>query len=111
MGKPITTKSQGVCSAFPDVCKTPTPAGPAPIPYPNIGQLSAVQNASPNVKAGGNPVVIKTSTILNSSGDEAGSLGGVKSPGVAGSVSFKTASNTVKANGQGVVRMFDQTEQ
>lgn len=22
--------------AFPDVCKTPTPGGPVPIPYPNI---------------------------------------------------------------------------
>ena len=111
MGKPITTKSQGVCSAFPDVCRTPTPGGPVPIPYPNIGQLSGVQNPSSNVKAGGNFVVIKTSTISSSSGDEAGSAGGVKSPTVAGSVSFKTASNTVKANGQGVVRMFDQTEQ
>ena len=24
-------------TAFPDVCKTPSPAGPVPIPYPNAG--------------------------------------------------------------------------
>jgi len=28
--------SDGVSTAFPDVCKTPTPGGPVPIPYPNI---------------------------------------------------------------------------
>ena len=31
--------SNGVTIAFPDVCKTPTPAGPIPIPYPNIGPI------------------------------------------------------------------------
>lgn len=30
--------SNGVTIAFPDVCKTPAPAGPIPIPYPNIAQ-------------------------------------------------------------------------
>jgi len=24
-------------AAFPDVCKTPSPGGPVPIPYPNLG--------------------------------------------------------------------------
>ena len=27
--------SEGVETAFPDVCETPSPAGPIPIPYPN----------------------------------------------------------------------------
>ena len=31
------TKEGGIVLAFPDVCKTPSPGGPAvPIPYPNI---------------------------------------------------------------------------
>ncbi len=30
--------SNGVTIAFPDVCKTPAPGGPIPIPYPNISQ-------------------------------------------------------------------------
>ena len=32
--------SEGITIAFPDVCKTPTPGGPIPIPYPNIAQSS-----------------------------------------------------------------------
>ena len=39
-----TNGPEGRSYAFPDVCKTPTPAGPVPIPYPNIGML---QQASP----------------------------------------------------------------
>jgi hypothetical protein len=30
--------SNGVAIAFPDVCKTPSPSGPIPIPYPNIAK-------------------------------------------------------------------------
>ena len=32
--------SGGQSPIFPDVCKTPTPGGPIPIPYPNIGMSS-----------------------------------------------------------------------
>ena len=32
--------SGGMSTVFPDVCKTPTPGGPIPIPYPNIGKSS-----------------------------------------------------------------------
>ena len=32
--------SGGLSIVFPDVCKTPTPGGPIPIPYPNIGKSS-----------------------------------------------------------------------
>ena len=28
--------SQGMSIVFPDVCKTPLPGGPVPIPYPNL---------------------------------------------------------------------------
>ena len=34
---PVVTTGGGVCIAFPDVCKTPSPGGPVPVPYPNIG--------------------------------------------------------------------------
>jgi hypothetical protein len=30
------TQMMGMDFAFPDVCLTPSPAGPVPIPYPNI---------------------------------------------------------------------------
>ena len=33
---PASTNGGGQCAGFPDVCKTPTPGGPVPIPYPNM---------------------------------------------------------------------------
>lgn len=38
--------SNGVTIAFPDVCKTPSPAGPIPIPYPNIGKSADTSKSS-----------------------------------------------------------------
>ena len=110
MGKPITTKSGGICFAFPNVCLTQVGPATVPIPYPSIGQLSDTTGTASDVKAGGSEVVIKTSSISSTTGDSAGQSG-VKSGTVSGPVSFKSSSNSVLANGQGVVRMFDQTEQ
>ncbi len=114
MAKPIATKT-GICFAFPDVLKTPNPAGTPPdipIPYPNIAQLSAAQDASDNVKAGGKEVITEASSISSSSGGEPGVDGGVKQSGeYLGACTFPEFSGTVKANGNAVVRQFDQTEQ
>lgn len=33
----VNTQMPAINLAFPDVCNTPTPVGPIPIPYPNIG--------------------------------------------------------------------------
>lgn len=111
MGKPITTTAGGTCFAFPNVCNTPVGTSMVPIPYPSIGQLSATQGASTDVNAGGSSVVIKSSKILSTTGDSAGTGTGVSSHTIGGKVEFVTASNTVFANGSGVVRMFDQTKQ
>lgn len=112
MGKPITTTSGGVCFAFPNVCLTPAPPGPpVPIPYPSVGQLADTQAASTSVFAGSNAVVTQASSIPTTSGDAAGTGGGVRSGTFGGPVSFSTHSNTVFANGSGVVRLLDQTDQ
>ena len=43
----LTSKAgNGMTIAFPDVCKTPTPGGPVPIPYPNIQLQSNLQQAN-----------------------------------------------------------------
>ena len=52
---------------------------PVPIPYPNIAQLADATGTATNVNAGGKPVVTEASSILSSTGDEAGSNGGVTS--------------------------------
>lgn len=118
MGMPIATKKSGnIAFAFPDVCKTPSPPGaPIPIPYPNIGQLSDATDASDssngNVKVKGEYVILANkSEIPQTSGDEAGSVGGVKSSKTKGKVEFKRGSATVKIHGQMVVRLMDTTLQ
>jgi hypothetical protein len=42
--------SGGVTIAFPDVCLTPSPGGPIPIPYPNIGFSSDDSAGSKDTK-------------------------------------------------------------
>ena len=39
-GGPISGHQGSALSAFPDVCKTPGPGGPVPIPYPNIANAA-----------------------------------------------------------------------
>ena len=112
MAQPITTKSSGgICFGFPDVCKTPTSGGPVPIPYPNIGDLSQATKTSQSVKINGKPIILEDSEVPTSSGDEAGSIGGVISGKIKGKVTFATYSSTVKVEGKGVVRMGDTTQQ
>lgn len=113
MGQPITTKGPGICFAFPDVCLTPAPPSPSPvpIPYPNVGMLSDASGTESNITVGGQEVVTSASQISPTTGDEAGSSGGVTSGVTKGKVEFVTFSQTVKANGNNVVRMFDTTTQ
>lgn len=109
MGRPITTTKGGICFAFPNVCTTSTPAGPAPIPYPSIGQLGEAGGTS-KVKAGGSNVVREADQIDDTTGDAAGHAG-VTSGTIGKEVKFTTFSATVFAEGSKVVRMFDQTTQ
>lgn len=109
MGRPIATTT-GICFAFPDVRLTPSPTGQVPMPYPNVAQLSAADEVADDVKAGGKPVVVANSTIDSSSGGEAGTGGPVTQTTSAHCV-FESASKTVRANGQGVVRQGDATLQ
>lgn len=114
---PVTTTAGGICFAFPDICLTPIGTGSVPIPYPNIGQLADAVDVSDStgtgeVTVGGNPVVLaETSTIPETTGDEAGSDGGVTSGSTKGAVDFTRGSSTVTIHGKAVVRMLDPTEQ
>ena len=116
MGKPVAPKKD-TAMAFPDVCKTPTPVGTIPIPYPNIAQFSNATGVSDEggkeLLVGGNHVLLKDSNVSSSNGDEAGSSGGVKSGGVSGPCTIIQASGSVKygPDGLGLARVTDQTEQ
>ncbi|TJZ91301.1 DUF4150 domain-containing protein [Paracoccus gahaiensis] len=111
MGKPV-ARTEGTCMAFPDILLTPAPpSAPVPIPYPNIAQLADAQDASPDVLAGGKPVITQASRIPTSTGGEAGTAGGVPSGTFNQACTFTGFSQTVMANGKGLVRQLDQTRQ
>jgi len=99
--------SGGVTIAFPDVCKTPTPAGPVPIPYPNIAMSSDTMKGTTKVKCDGNPICVKDSNFKMSSGDEAGAAMGVMSNKIKGKAEFVMFSFDTKAQGKNVSRAFD----
>lgn len=99
--------SGGVTIAFPDVCNTPTPAGPVPIPYPNIAQSSDTMKGTTKVKCDGNPICVKDSNFKMSSGDEAGSAMGVVSGKIKGKAEFVMFSFDTKAQGKNISRAFD----
>ncbi len=100
--------SNGMAMAFPDVCKTPAPpAPPVPIPYPNIAQSKDTAKGSSTVKCDGNPVCLKDSNFSTSSGDEAGSAGGVASSKTKGKAEFVNYAFDVKIEGKNVPRAMD----
>ncbi len=99
--------SGGVTQAFPDVCKTPSPAGPVPIPYQTSGMAPDTGNGGGNVLFDGNPTCVKDSNFKMSSGDEAGSLLGVASNKIKGKAEFVNFSFDVFFEGKNVARAMD----
>ncbi len=100
---PVSTKAAGVCFAFPDVCLVPATPSPIPTPFPNIGQCTDAQGTVSSVLVENKEVLVETSTLPQSSGDEAGTAGGVVSGTFRGVVKFKTASSKVYAKGKRVI--------
>ncbi|MEZ4301226.1 MAG: DUF4150 domain-containing protein [Polyangiaceae bacterium] len=100
--------SSGVSTAFPDVCKTPAPpAPPVPIPYPNVAMSSDTAQGSQDVKMDGNPIMLQGSNFATSTGDEAGSVGGVVSSCTKGKAEFIAYSFDVTVEGKPVPRLGD----
>jgi hypothetical protein len=100
--------SGGVTIAFPDVCLTPAPpAPPIPIPYPNIAKSSDTASGSSSVKCDGNPICLKDSNFSTSTGDEAGSVGGVASGTTKGKAEFVNFSFDTMVEGKNVARALD----
>jgi hypothetical protein len=96
-------------ATVPDVCKTPTPGGPVPMPYPNISQASTLSDGTSTVTVdGGNMAAIKGSKFAMSSGDEPGTLGGVKSNTFKQASTWLLYSFDVKLEGQNACRFSDK---
>jgi hypothetical protein len=100
--------SEGIAPAFPDVCLTPSPAGPpVPVPYPNLAQSADTAQGTKSVIVEGNPVMVQDAVFATSTGDEAGSAGGVASATTKGKARFVNYSFDVKLEGRCVARLGD----
>lgn len=100
---PASSKGGGQCVATgPDVCKTPSPGGPVPTPYPNLAQVSGASGTCAKVLIQKKQTVTVASSMSSSKGDEAGTLGGVVSNMNRGKVSYKKGSSKVFAKGKKV---------
>ena len=101
--------SNGISSAtIPDVCKTPSPGGPVPIPYPNISQSATLAKGTTTVKADGMMAAIKGSEFSLSNGDNAGVAGGVKSSTFMKESTWILYSFDVKMDGKNACRLSDK---
>lgn len=100
--------SNGISTAFPDVCKTPAPpAPPIPLPYPNIAMSKDTAQGSTTVQVDGNPIMLQGSNFSMSTGDEPGSVGGVVSGCIKGKAEFILYSFDVQVDGKNVPRLAD----
>src|SRR5262245_21678597 len=118
---PVTVKVNGVANSLvhkgsnhvsvatiPDVCKTPSPGGPVPIPYPNISQAATLAKGTTTVKADGMMVAITGSEFSLSNGDEPGVAGGVKSSTFIKESTWILYSFDVKMEGKNACRLSDK---
>lgn len=120
---PITIKVNGIANSLahkgnagfsqctmPDVCKTPSPGGPVPVPYPVIVSLASdLAKGTTSVKAdGGNMIAIKGSEFSRCTGDEPGTAGGVKSSTNMKEATWILYSFDVKIEGKNACRLSDK---
>jgi len=100
--------SSGVSMAtLPDVCKTPPNS--LPVPYPNIALSRDLTKGTTTVKAdGGNMCAIYGSEFSRSTGDEPGTIGGVKSGTFTKEATWITYSFDVKLQSKGACRLTDK---
>lgn len=99
--------SGGLSTIFPDVCKTPSPAGPVPIPYPNIGKAADTFSGPLTVVIDGQMPMTKGAKYIMSAGDEAGAALGIISNKIKGPCEFMMYSFDVKFEGKNACRLGD----
>lgn len=103
--------SMGIAkSTLPDVCKTPSPGGPVPIPYPVIVSMSSdLKKGTKTVKVDGKKMAaVKGSEFSRCMGDESGTAGGVKSSTNMKEATWILYSFDVKLDGKNACRLSDK---
>jgi hypothetical protein len=99
------TQMMGLDTGFPDVCLTPSPAGPVPVPYPNIAAGPMGVPAVYNVLFMCAPAHNMATTIPMTNGDNAGIATGVASATVMGPSRHLTGAFTCLVGGLPATRM------
>lgn len=97
------TQMMGLDLAFPDVCRTPTPAGP--VPYPNLALGPMAVPAVYHVLFMGMPAHNLRTTVVLSNGDNAGLALGVVSGSVMGPSRHLTGAFTALVGGLPATRL------
>jgi hypothetical protein len=99
------TQMMGTDTGFPDVCLTPSPAGPVPVPYPNIAMGPMGVPAAYKVMFMFTPAHNMNTSIPLTNGDNAGVASGVASGTVMGPSRHLTAAFTVLVGGMPATRL------
>ncbi|HTJ82913.1 MAG TPA: PAAR-like domain-containing protein [Polyangiaceae bacterium] len=102
---PASNRGPGMSFGFPDVCATPTPAGPVPTPYPNMAMNAQASPFSQTVKVNMMNALNQMSQIALSSGDEAGSA----HPTVKGPQRYTMGSPNVYVDGVPAITLASMT--
>jgi hypothetical protein len=105
------TMETGTCQAFPDTCNKPTPAGPVPVPYPNLAPCPTAKSSTCSGKVfinGAKAFNLKTE-IPMSQGDQDGAAGGVVSGKIMGEVRYIKGSLKVFIEGPPAVTLNSVT--
>jgi hypothetical protein len=105
------TQMAGMDMGVPDVCLTPTPAGPVPIPYPNIAMGPTAIPSQVKVLVLGAPVHNLATTVPLTNGDNAGVAMGVASGTVMGPSRHLTGAFTVIIGGAPASRLTSMSLQ
>ncbi|MCA9605052.1 MAG: DUF4150 domain-containing protein [Myxococcales bacterium] len=99
------SQMMGMDLGFPDVCLTPTPAGPVPIPYPDIAMGPTAIPGQVKVFNFFTPAHNMATTIPLTNGDNTGVATGVASGMVMGPARHLTAAFTCLVGGTPATRM------
>jgi uncharacterized Zn-binding protein involved in type VI secretion len=99
------SQMMGTDMGFPDVCLTPVPPSPVPIPYPNIAMGPTAIPNCPTILIMGMPAHNLGTSIPMTNGDNAGLAMGVASATVMGPSRHLTGAFTVLFNGMPASRL------
>ncbi|MCB9596889.1 MAG: DUF4150 domain-containing protein [Sandaracinaceae bacterium] len=107
----VSTTMGGSTMAFPNVCLTPAPPAPnpVPVPYPSIGQCATAMAGTfaMRVMILNRPILTIKTKVMTTTGDAAGTAGGVASGMFGGPCARTRSSMKVMVEGSPLVRNLD----